>query len=1073
MNELVNDKFIYGNNYNIIGLTNELNVFYVLNFFNNHEKNVLLLTNTLYEANSYYKLFSTYIDNVYLFPMDDFLTSVALAVSPDLKIKRLETLESISNGKCLVITNLMGYLKFLPNKDNSSNLSFTISHDSNIKRDDIISLLDKYGYNKESLVTSTGEYAVRGYIIDLFNMLDEHPIRIEFFGDDIDSIRYFDENTQLSINDIDSFVLKPFKEVESKDNSSLYDYLNNPSVFIVDKDQIDIAYDKLQREVFEYNESISDNKKYMFDFDDIKINYVEYISKFDNDKGDKKISYNSQEIDNFNSNFDLFEKFVKEKLKFNYTIFIYLSKESQLSIIKSYIDDYHLVNNNGYCLNKVNIIFAKLNRGFVIDNYIFISENDFEKKSNVVSYKNTYRMGRKLKDYSQLNNGDYVVHASHGIGRYHGLITLTKNGIKKDYLRVDYNGNDKIYIPVEKISILYKYSDKEGSIPKIDSLGSTSWAKKKRELKKRIKDISQELLNLYAIRQNTKSDVYQSYEEELIFANNFEYEETVDQLKAIDDINKDLISAIPMDRLLCGDVGFGKTEVAFRAMFKTVLNNKQVLYLCPTTILSRQQYESAKVRFKDYPIEMALLNRYTSTMERNRIIDGLKNGKIDIVFGTHRLLSNDVEFFKLGLLVIDEEQRFGVTQKEKIKKLKSDINVLTLSATPIPRTLKMSLSGLRDLSIIDTPPVNRYPVQTYVLKENDLIVKDAIYKEMSRNGQVFILYNRINGLEDIRVKIKKLVPEARIIMAHGQMSKNELESVMNDFINYNADILICTTIIETGIDISNVNTLIIYDADKFGLSQLYQLRGRVGRSNRIAYAYLLFDANKMLNDIAIKRLQAIKDFTELGSGYKIAMRDLAIRGAGDLLGSEQAGFVDTVGIDLYMQMVDEQVRILKGEMVEDESVEANKALVEVDTHIDDEYVSDEDIKIEIHKLINDIDSYEKLLSVKSELEDRFGKIKKELEIYMYEEWFEKQAKLLNICDVRQTERDIEFILPSTVLDKLSGEQVFMMANQVSSYFKFRYYNNELHIYLNFLHLDKHFLYYIVILCNRIIDKLNT
>ena len=581
-----------------------------------------------------------------------------------------------------------------------------------------------------------------------------------------------------------------------------------------------------------------------------------------------------------------------------------------------------------------------------------------------------------------------------------------------------------------------------------------------------MQDISAELIKLYAARKALNGPVYKSYEEEAMFASNFLYKETQDQLKAIREIDNDLISAVPMDRLLCGDVGFGKTEVAFRAIFKAILNNKQVLYLCPTTILSKQQYISALERFKEYPIEIALLNRFTTAKEAKRIISGLKNGTIDLVFGTHRLLSDDVVFSKLGLLVVDEEQRFGVTHKEKIKNLKKDVNVLTLSATPIPRTLKMSLAGLRDLSIIDTPPVNRYPIQTYVVAENDLLIKDAIYKELSRNGQVFVLYNNVAKIEEKAIELGKLVPDARIVFAHGQMNKTQLENIMTDFIDHKYDILLCTTIIETGIDIPNANTLIIYDADHFGLSQLYQIRGRVGRTNRIAYAYLLYNKTKVLNDIAIKRLQAIKEFTELGSGYRIAMRDLAIRGAGDILGSEQAGFVDSIGISLYMKMIEEEIMRQKGLEIPEED-EDNQSLIDVETHISDEYVTEENLKIEIHQKINEIDSYKKLLEIKNELIDRFGKIDEKMEIYMYEEWFEKIAKGLRITRVIQNDRLIEVELPEDISNKIQADKLFMEAYSINNRFKFRYFNKKIIISIPSKGLEKHFLYYLVPLIEKV------
>ena len=1071
--DFLNEYFKYDNGLTITGLTRELNVFYVLSLFNKEDKNVLLLSSSLYEANMFYDSLKTYTDDVCLFPMDDFLTSVAVAISPDLKIKRLETIERIRTGKkCIVVTNLMGYLRFLPDKNNSANLEFDLDKNTSIKRDDILELLDKYGYIKESIVTTTGEYAVRGFIIDFFIIDEEHPIRIEFFGDEVDSIRYFDENTQLSIEEIDGIKIKPYTEVVSDSYSSLCDYMNDPWVLMVNRDQIEVSYTKLIDDINEYNESISSSKKHMFNLEDIDYKHVIYLNSVnDNDYG-KVLKLKSQEIENFNSDFELLGKYCSKKILEGKTIVICLSKENQLKSLAPFLESYHVVKNNRLINKEVNIVYKKINNGFVFDKYVVIAENDIERVKNAaINYKNSYRIGKKIKDFGQLSSGDYVVHSQHGVGIYNGVITLTKNGLKKDYLQINYAGNDKVYIPVEKISTIFKYAGKEGSVPRLDRLNSTSWVKKKRELRSKIKDISEELIKLYASRNSVKGTPFKAYAEEAVFGSEFIYDETVDQLKAIEDIDKDLTSDVPMDRLLCGDVGFGKTEVAFRAMFKTIVNNKQVFYLCPTTILSKQQYENAVERFKNYPIEIALLNRFTTAKETKRILEGLEKGTIDLVFGTHRLLSNDVKFNKLGLLIVDEEQRFGVTHKEKIKEYKNDVNVLTLSATPIPRTLKMALSGLRDLSIIDTPPINRYPVQTYVIQENDLIVKDAIYKELARDGQIFILYNRVASIEGMAHKIKQLVPEARITIAHGQTSKNELEDVMEDFVDHEFDILLCTTIIETGIDISNANTLIIYDADNFGLSQLYQLRGRVGRSNRIAYAYLMYDKTKMLNDIAMKRLQAIKEFTELGSGYRIAMRDLSIRGAGDLLGSEQAGFVDTVGIELYMQMIEEEMRRMKGEEVPEEEEDiSNKSLVEVETHIDDAYVSDEDIKIEIHKKINEIDGYKKLLEVKHELEDRFGKISQELEVYMYEEWFEKQARTLGITNVKQSDREIEIEFPKELSSKIEGDKFFVKAYNINPRFRLKYLHEQIIVALTLLNQKEHFLYYVVPLMEEVISQ---
>ena len=640
-------------------------------------------------------------------------------------------------------------------------------------------------------------------------------------------------------------------------------------------------------------------------------------------------------------------------------------------------------------------------------------------------------------------------------------------GAEKDFLTIEYLGGDKIYVPVEKISTIYKYIGKDGGIPKLNNLSGNGWEKTKKYVQSKIKDISEELIRLYKERLALKKIPYKDYTEEKIFASSFKYTLTKDQQKSIIDIDSDLKSDIPMDRLLCGDVGFGKTEVAMRAMFKTIVNNHQVMYLCPTTILSKQQYNVAMDRFKDWPVSIKLLNRHTPTKETHEIIEDFKNGKIDILFGTHRILSEDVKPKDLGLLVVDEEQRFGVTHKEKIKQLKKDVNVLTLSATPIPRTLKMALSGLRNLSIIDTPPVNRYPVQTYVVAEDEMLIKDAIYKELARGGQTFILYNRVETILDYVNHIHTLVPDARITYAHGKMDKYEMDRVMEDFIQNKYDILVCTTIIESGIDIPNVNTLIIHDADNFGLSQLYQIRGRVGRSDRIAYAYLMYEKSKLLNEIAIKRLNTIKEFTELGSGYKIAMRDLSIRGAGDIFGASQAGFVDSVGINLYMKMIEDELARAQGMEVPEEDT-SNKSLLNVTTHISDNYVSDEDIKIEIHQKINEIDSYDKLLEIKNELEDRFGQVTQDMLVYMYEEWFEKLAQKHNIKEVVQTDRLVEVTLPEEVSNNIKGDKLLMEAMSLTKYFNISYKNNKIKITLYIKQLDKHFIFYLVTLLEHVL-----
>ena len=626
---------------------------------------------------------------------------------------------------------------------------------------------------------------------------------------------------------------------------------------------------------------------------------------------------------------------------------------------------------------------------------------------------------------------------------------------------LEYKDGDKLYIPVEKIDLISKYSSKDVSAPKLSKLGSKEWLKAKAKAKKKAEDMAEELLELYAIRESKEGFSFaKDSKEQIEFEKNFEYEETPDQLRVTEEIKKDMESSKPMDRLLCGDVGYGKTEVAFRAIFKCILSGKQAAILCPTTILSSQHAKNAIKRFIEFPINIALINRFVNKEKTKEILQKLKEGKIDLLIGTHRILSDDINFKDLGLLIIDEEQRFGVKHKEKIKKYKNSVDVLTLSATPIPRTLQMSIAGIRSLSLLETPPAKRYPIQTYVLAENNQIIKDAVYKELARGGQAFILFNDINNMQAKQKELQKIMPDVKIEIAHGKMEKYKLENTMISFTKGKFDVLLCTTIIETGIDIPTVNTLIIIDADKFGLSQLYQIRGRIGRSNKIAYCYLMYDNKKILTEVATKRLKVIKEFTELGSGFAIAMRDLSIRGAGDILGSTQSGYIDTVGTELFLEMLNEAVKKLEGKEIIKED-ERPTPLIEVDTAIDDKYVSEEELKIEIHKKINNITSYKKLKEVKDELTDRFGQVSEKLIIYMHEEWFEKLASQIGIKNIKQTKNFIQIELDENLTNKIDGENLFYETSKLSRMFRFSMKNKKLIITLDTIKLDKHFIYYLI------------
>ncbi|MDY3801234.1 MAG: transcription-repair coupling factor [Bacilli bacterium] len=1043
-------------------------------------KSITIVTNTLFEANKLYQSISNYNDNVLLFPMDDFLTSEAIAISPELKINRLETLNELCNSTHnIVITNLMGYLRFLPTLDNYKKKNIFIKKDEDISFDDLIKKLVDLGYTRETIVNKTGEFSVRGFVIDIFPISFTDPIRVEFWGDTVDKIKFFNTNTQRTTKEIKDITIYPNTEflVEKKidkfllkqkdlplytDTTNISSFFNSIVIFD-DFQQLQTSYDSLLEEMMNYSISnnVPGNTVYMNDFYDIKNNKELYFNQYDDIiKNKTALNFNFKNVE-FIKNDKTTINSVLNTYNKKYILILCMSDRYKVNKLIDYLENPDIVftDENNILNDKINIIIKKMNQGFIYDKYAIITENDIYGSKSEIKYKNKFRLGTKIRNLNKLDVGDYIVHEAHGIGKYCGLKTLTKNGFKKDYLMVSYKDDDKLYIPVEKIDFISKYSAKDGIVPKLNKLGGTEWQRTKLKARKRIQDMAGELLKLYAIRETTKGFAFlKDTKEQYEFEEEFPYTETEDQLKAIAEIKKDMEKDRPMDRLLCGDVGYGKTEVAFRAIFKAIMSGKQVALLCPTTILSNQHFNNAIERFKAFPINIEMLNRFVPTKRVNVILERLKEGKVDLLIGTHRILSNDVVFKDLGLLVIDEEQRFGVTHKEKIKKYKDNVDVLTLSATPIPRTLQMSMSGLRNLSLIETPPVDRFPVQTYVLSENNQIIKDAIYKELSRDGQCFLLFNHVQDLESKKNELQKLVPDAKIICAHGKMTKTQLEDIMNDFINKVYDVLLCTTIIETGIDIPNVNTLIVYDADKFGLSQLYQLRGRVGRTNKIAYCYLMYNKSKILSEIAVKRLNSIKEFTELGSGFAIAMRDLSIRGAGDILGSEQAGFIDTIGIEMFMQMLDNEIKRLKG--IEVEERQDYTPLINVETAIEDNYIPDNDIKIEIHKKINQIDSYNKLNEVKDELIDRFGKLDESILAYMYEELFEKKANELKINKIIQTKNFIEVYIPKEITDVIDGSRLFVEISKISRMFRFSMRNKQLIIILDTVKLDKHFIFYL-------------
>lgn len=1039
-----------------IGITNVTDDFFawkINQIYDQLDKDIMIILPTLHEAEEMNEKIKSYTNDVLLFPVDDLIGNFSLTKSSDFLVQRINVLNSLLvNKKSIIITHLEGMIFNVASKEKFVNQIINIEVGKKYSRDCLLSKLLQLGYNRQSIVSTIGEVGARGYILDVFPQNLENPIRIEFFDDIIDSIRIFDSITQQSIKKIDKIEILPFKDnIDEKDNKTIVDYLDNPLIFLKDYNRSKNIINKTIEKI----ENTTNNNYNLDAFFSLNSKSVVYFSNlednFSNLNIDKIYNYNIKSLNLLTKNPLEIEEFINKQIKEGNTIILSIKKE-ELNRIKNYLTlNFIITNKNSIYSNKINIVFEGYNFGFIYNNFVIITSNDLFGKSAIFSKDKSFRSVSKSTEICKFEIGDYVVHNTYGIGVYNGIKTISKNKIQKDYIEVLYRSNDKLYIPVSKIELLSKYSGKEGAIPKINKLGGVEWQKAKQHIRERIKDVAERIIKVQAARKLKKGFKF-SKDSPLqeVFENEFLYALTDDQQKAVNEIKEDMEKVEPMDRILCGDVGYGKTEVAFRAMFKAVMDSKQVLYLCPTTLLSMQQYSSAAERFKNFPINIELINRHTPLKKAREIIEKLSSGQIDILFGTHRILSDDIKPNNLGLLVVDEEQRFGVVHKEKIKTYKSDIDILTLTATPIPRTMQMAMLGIRNLSLIETPPINRQPVQTYVMEENFSLIKEIIEKELLRKGQVYILYNRVSDIEVKQFQIKRLIPEINIAVAHGQMEKTKLEDTMIDFINKKYDVLICTTIIETGIDIPNVNTLIILDADRFGLSQLYQIRGRVGRSDKLAYAYLMYKHDKLLTEEATKRLNVIKEFTELGSGFSIATRDLSIRGAGDILGSEQAGFIDSVGIELYLRMLNEEMERQRGKEVPENGKEELQNSInglDVETHINDKYVEDEDLKIFIHQQINKINSEEKFIEIKGELEDRFGKIDNNLLIYMYSQWLENLCIDLGINNIVDNQNYIEVVLSKTICLKISFEDFFIKSIKINSNFKFNYINDCLVIKL--------------------------
>ena len=1092
------EEHIKKKQYSIFAYNTSINVKYLLayNTFLETKEPVIYVTTNLYKANLAYEGISKIAgyENVSLYAVDELISEDLLAVSNDLKTERINTIASIINNKPkIIITHLQALLKPLISKDIFSNYIINLSVGKEINRNKFIQNLIFNGYIKTPMTSSTGDFSVRGEVIDIFPVFSEKPIRINFFDEEIEKLRYFDSLTQISNNDIKDIDIYPlnelvydnyikeqainnikgiaqekvlesiYEDIENHENDerinkfiyyfysdvcNILDYIEDFTIMYDEFSKINEVYEKLQIDINylkEERKNVKNNKiLYLLDINNIfnkhrkEIYLSDILQNLKGVKLDVLININSYLVIDYRNDIKNFINDIKANP--SKTFILAFSDEKKVSLIKEVFlgeikyqecDDY-----NDIVKQKVNIIKSDISLGYGMfdENYEVFTEKELFRdfKFKQTKYRSSYQNTISIESKEELEIGDYVVHYDHGIGKYKGIKTVQVHDVRNDYIWIEYS-NMEIYIPVENISLLDKYQGSEGSIPKLTKLGTKEWDKRKKVISEKLEDIAKELIDTQVIREQNIGYVYPKDDEfQKLIEDEFPHDETSDQIKAIKDIKRDMEQGKIIDRLICGDVGYGKTEIALRAAVKTVLGQKQVAYLAPTTILSRQHYYTFKERLDKYGIRVELLNRLIPPKKQKEIINGLKSGLVDIIIGTHRILSEDIKFIDLGLLIVDEEQRFGVIHKEQIKKLKSVVNVLTLTATPIPRTLQMAITGIRQLSLISTPPKDRYPVQTYVVEENDIVIKEAIYRELSRGGQVFYLHNKVVDLERIYRKIQRLVPEAKIIIAHGQMNKEQLEDSITNFVDGEYNVLLCTTIIETGIDIPNTNTLIIDNADQLGLSQIYQIRGRVGRSNKIAYAYLTYKKNKVLTQTAAKRLNAIKEFTSLGSGYRIAIKDLAIRGAGDILGREQSGFIDSVGIDMYMRMLDEAINKIKGLKTKEKPYYD----IEVSKHVDDKYVSDDTIKIYIHKEISKIESQKEKERIINEFIDRFGKLNEEILLYIEKKYLESLLIKNNINKINETNNMVIIILSSELLNKINIENLFMKAYEISSRFSF-------------------------------------
>ena len=1045
----------------------------------------LLITSNLYKAQKISQSLASLVgkENVLLFPTDELIRAQTLAQSKEMVAQRLYVLNEIIKGRAkIVVANLASALRYLPDPVTFSDkcLEFEVgkSYDLNqIKLD-----LTKNGYLRVNKIDQSLQFANRGDILDIYSVNNDNPVRIEFFDNEVESIRFFDLATQVSIKPVDRIAILPGNDLllNEQETFSAPDKIYN----ILEKDQKDMPWGvfeslrnitesdvtsilegQLNQQLYKYYSLITIKHFSIFDYCQ---NYLRVL--VDTDSIDQanlmmineahEYLYELHESGNVISHLELYQdinklvnrncyntittsKFITNSNDLSFNVknvpFVANRRSDALNIIQMYLNEGDKVVINIPKLEQVNLISEglsnlnipyqsikefnipdkcnvgisplNLSSGFYLpdERIVFLTSSElFNERVITARFDNRFKEATILKSYEDLSPGDYVVHEYQGIGQFLELQTLEVDGVHRDYLKIAYHGNELLYVPLTQFQLVRKYIGKEGAQPRLSRLHSNDWENTKKKIKARVNDLANRLMNLYIERSKVKGFAFKPDDEFTeMFEKSFEYELTSDQDTAIREIKHDMEQESPMDRLLCGDVGFGKTEVAFRAIFKAINSGKQAAILCPTTLLARQHYELALKRFSEFGMKIAVFSRLINEKQEKDYIRGLADGSIHLAIGTHRLLSKDISFKDLGLLVVDEEQRFGVAQKERLKEIKNNVDVLTLSATPIPRTLQISLLGVRAMSKIDTAPQERMPVQTYVAPFDDDVVKELIERELGRNGQVFYMRNNISTIYQCANKLQRKLPDARIAVAHGKMLKDEIEDVMSRFYNGEIDVLVCTSIVENGIDVPNANMIIVEDSEKYGLSQLYQIKGRVGRSNRIAYAYLFYSPFKELNEKTKKRLQALQEFTELGSGYKIARRDLMIRGAGDILGPEQAGFIDSIGLDMYIKLLNEAVQEkMNGEV--EQPIEVNTPLA-LDAYIPSSFANDSD-KIEIYQDILTAPSVEDLLNIKTRTRDIFGKLPDEVEMLFQKRTIDLLKRDAKVDKMNDNLNNVELVL---------------------------------------------------------------